>query len=316
MILVGQYDSPYVRRVAVSLRVLGFEYRHDTRSVFADFDAMRKVNPLGRIPSLVLDGGETLIDSAAILDWLDETVGPERALLPRAGAERRNALRLISLATGAIDKAGMATYERVIRPPALRWPDWIERCRTQAAGAIEVLGAESWPASARLDQAQITTASMLRYVRMADPELLPGVIRASTRSPSAARRDPNSALPFPRNTPSRAASERLIFRVVQPQSNRTTKTPRHEGNEPHRAERQSAERSRLNSHPWCLGVLVVQPSSRDSDLGNRSQARLRATRSIKADMPSCPRPSWIGSSWLTSSMISRSAKAARSSSSV
>ena len=70
MILVGQYDSPYVRRLAISLRVLGFEYQHDTRSVFADFDAMRKVNPLGRIPSLVLDGGETLIDSAAILDWL------------------------------------------------------------------------------------------------------------------------------------------------------------------------------------------------------------------------------------------------------
>ncbi|HKX07427.1 MAG TPA: glutathione S-transferase N-terminal domain-containing protein [Stellaceae bacterium] len=173
MILVGQYDSPYVRRVAVSLRVLGFGYQHDTRSVFADFDAMRKVNPLGRIPSLVLDGGETLIDSAAILDWLDETVGPERGLLPRAGAERRHALRRIALATGAIDKAGMATYERVIRPAALRWQDWITRCRTQAAGAIEALGSESWPASARLDQAQITTACMIRYVHMADPELLP-----------------------------------------------------------------------------------------------------------------------------------------------
>src|ERR1051326_9256429 len=117
MILVGQYDSPYVRRVAISLRVLGFEYRHDTRSVFADFDAMRKVNPLGRIPSLVLDGGETLIDSAAIVDWLDETVGPERALLPRAGAERKHALRRIAPATGALGKAGMGTAERAV-PPA------------------------------------------------------------------------------------------------------------------------------------------------------------------------------------------------------
>jgi glutathione S-transferase len=173
MILVGQYDSPYVRRVAISLRVLGFEYRHDTRSVFADFDAMRRVNPLGRIPSLVLDSGETLIDSAAILDWLDEEVGPERALLPRSGAGRRRALRLIALATGAIDKAGAATYERVIRPAAYRFPDWIERCRTQAAGAIQALGAEPWPDEAPLDQAHITTACMIRYVRMADPELLP-----------------------------------------------------------------------------------------------------------------------------------------------
>ena len=69
MILVGQYDSPFVRRVAISLRVLGFAYEHDTRSVFADFDAMRAINPLGRIPSLILPDGETLIDSAAILDW-------------------------------------------------------------------------------------------------------------------------------------------------------------------------------------------------------------------------------------------------------
>ncbi len=105
MILVGQYDSPYVRRVAVSLRVLGFDYEHDTRSVFGDFDSMRQTNPLARIPSLVFDDGEVLIDSAAILDWLDETVGPARALLPRAGPERRRALRLIALATGVMDKA-------------------------------------------------------------------------------------------------------------------------------------------------------------------------------------------------------------------
>jgi glutathione S-transferase len=172
MILVGQYDSPYVRRVAVSLRALGVAYEHDTRSVFGDFDAMRKVNPLGRIPSLVLDGGEVLIDSAAILDWLDQTVGPARALLPPAGAERRHALRLIALATGAIDKVGAAAYERMIRPAALRWPEWINRCRTQGAGALAALAAESWPAGVTLDQAQITTACMIRYVQIADPELV------------------------------------------------------------------------------------------------------------------------------------------------
>jgi glutathione S-transferase len=172
MILVGQYDSPYVRRVAVSLRTLGFAYEHDTRSVFADFDAMREINPLGRIPSLVLDDGEVLIDSAAILDWLDQEVGPARALVPAAGAERRRALRLIALATGAVDKIGAATYERVIRPSALRWPEWVERCRTQGLGAIAALAAEPWPAEATLDQAQITTTCMIRYVRMADPEVL------------------------------------------------------------------------------------------------------------------------------------------------
>jgi glutathione S-transferase len=173
MILIGQYDSPFVRRVAVSLRVLGLSYEHDTRSVFADFDAMRQINPLGRIPSVVLDDGEVLIDSAAILDWLDQFVGPERALIPAAGAKRRRVLRRMALATGVIDKAGAAAYERLVRPPAYRWPNWIERCVTQAAGGLEALAAERWPEAARLDQAEITTACMLRYLRIAIPELLP-----------------------------------------------------------------------------------------------------------------------------------------------
>jgi len=171
MILVGQYDSPFVRRVAVTLRVLGFDYEHDQRSVFGDFDSMRKTNPLGRIPSLVLDDGEVLIDSASIVDWLDERVGPERALIPAAGPARRRALRLIALASGAIEKAAASGYERIIRPAEYRWPGWIVRCRTQAEGAIAVLAAEPWPEDARLDQAQIVTVCMLRYVQMTDPEL-------------------------------------------------------------------------------------------------------------------------------------------------
>jgi glutathione S-transferase len=173
VILVGQYDSPFVRRVAVSLRVLGFEYDHDTRSVFADFDDMRQTNPLGRIPSLILDAGEILVDSTAILDYLDQTVGPERALVPPSGPERRRVLRLIALATGAIEKSGAANYETLLRPQPLRWQDWIDRCRTQSAGALAALAAEPWPADAGIDQAQITTGCLLRYVRMTDPDLLP-----------------------------------------------------------------------------------------------------------------------------------------------
>jgi glutathione S-transferase len=173
MILVGQYDSPYVRRTAISLHVLGLAYQHDTRSVFGDFDAMRQVNPLGRIPSLQLDDGTVLVDSAAILDWLDETVGQERALLPRSGIARRNALQRMALATGVIDKIGAANYERMIRPSAYRWPEWIERCVIQGTGGLEALARLSWPADAPIDQAQITTACAIRYVTLTSPELMP-----------------------------------------------------------------------------------------------------------------------------------------------
>src|SRR5712691_8405131 len=116
MILVGQYDSPYTRRVAVSLDLLGLSFEHDARSVFGDFDSMRTTNPLGRVPSLILSDGTTLIDSAAILDWLDQAVGPERALLPPSGPARQQALQCIALATGIIDKVMAGAYERLIRP--------------------------------------------------------------------------------------------------------------------------------------------------------------------------------------------------------
>ncbi len=173
MILVGQYDSPFVRRVAISLRVLGVAYEHDTRSVFADFDAMRAINPIGRIPSLILPGGETLIDSAAILDWLDETVGPERALIPPKGPARHRALRIIALATGTQDKIGALGFERTMRPAAQRWADWIERCRIQGAGGLAALDAEPWPADATLDQAHITTACIFRWAQLGAPDMVP-----------------------------------------------------------------------------------------------------------------------------------------------
>src|SRR5262249_49285555 len=123
--------------------------------------------------SVVLDDGQVVIDSAAILDWLDQKVGPQRALVPPAGPPRQRALRLMALAMGAIDKIGAAAYERIIRPSAYRWPEWIERCRTQGVGAVAALERERWPDAAPLDQATITTACMLRYVRLVDPEQMP-----------------------------------------------------------------------------------------------------------------------------------------------
>jgi glutathione S-transferase len=173
MILVGQYDSPYVRRVAISLRVLGFPYEQDTRSVFGDFDSIRKTNPTGRIPALILDDGDVLVDSGVILDYLDEEVGPVRALIPSSGAARRQVLHRVALACAAIDKAGAANYERLLRPAEYQWPEWIARLETQATGAVAALEDLSWPEDAPLDQAQITTVSLLRYIALRSPALAP-----------------------------------------------------------------------------------------------------------------------------------------------
>ncbi|HKU99903.1 MAG TPA: glutathione S-transferase family protein [Vineibacter sp.] len=176
MILVGQYDSPYVRRVAISLHLLGLPFERDTRSVFADAEAMRRINPLGRIPSLVLDDGEVLIDSAAILDHLDETVGSDRALIPPSGAGRRQALRLIALGSGAVDKAGAVVYERLLRPADKIHQPWLDRCAQQVTSALQALEgmkASPWFLGDRLMQPDIMVGVMLFYLQMRAPDVFP-----------------------------------------------------------------------------------------------------------------------------------------------
>lgn len=130
MILVGMFDSPFVRRVAVSMRLLGLKFEHRNWSVGRDAAKIREFSPQGRVPALVLDDGEVLIESSAILDALDELAG-EQALLPAGGAARRRALKLVALATGAVDKGIMLVYERIFRPADRRYAPWVERCTTQ-----------------------------------------------------------------------------------------------------------------------------------------------------------------------------------------
>jgi glutathione S-transferase len=174
--LIGHYDSPFVRRVGVSLTVLGIPFERQLLSVFSNAEAMRAFNPLVRVPALVLDDGECLIDSAAILDHLDESVGPERALLPASGKARRDALQKIALATGIGDKAIAITYER--RKPAAKIDEaWIARCRGQQEGALAELNrrfaGRPAPDETRLMQPEITVAAMLGYLHLRQPETLP-----------------------------------------------------------------------------------------------------------------------------------------------
>ena len=104
MLLIGMFDSPFVRRVAVSLKLLGFEFEHANWSVGKDHAQICRYSPLGRVPVLVLEDGEVLTESSAILDHLDSLVGPERALVPSRGIARRQVLQLTSLAIGAGEK--------------------------------------------------------------------------------------------------------------------------------------------------------------------------------------------------------------------
>src|SRR3978361_2444326 len=94
MFLIGQYDSPFVRRVAIALRLYGLPFEPRPWSTFGDADKIAPYNPLRRVPTLVLDDGEVLIESTAILDHLDETVGPARAMIADSGDLRPAALKV------------------------------------------------------------------------------------------------------------------------------------------------------------------------------------------------------------------------------
>ena len=105
MILVGRHLSPFGGRVAVTLRLYGFHYEH--RGPLMAFGDDKKTisqwNPLGRV-ALLLDDGEVLFDSGAILDYMAQRAGPERALIPPSGPARREVLRLMNTAIGAAEK--------------------------------------------------------------------------------------------------------------------------------------------------------------------------------------------------------------------
>jgi glutathione S-transferase len=143
--------------------------------VFGDFEAMRRLNPLGRVPVLVLEDGEALVDSGAILDLLDEMVGPERALLPSSGPLRRRALQVMALATGCSDKAAGIVYERTQRPPDKVDESWVRRLRIQLEGALAALERsrpEPWFLGERFSQADVTVATMLSFLKLALPEFV------------------------------------------------------------------------------------------------------------------------------------------------
>jgi glutathione S-transferase len=179
MILIGMFDSPFVRRVAVSLNFLSLPFEHRNWSVGRDFDAIRQYNPLGRVPTLVLADGEALLESGAILDYLDEVAGPKRALLPASGRARRDALQLMAIATGAAEKGVLQIYESAFRPEQKRHEPWLERCRMQMHAALSALDAHAksrgggWLVGDSLSQADITVACVSTFLNLAfraDPE--------------------------------------------------------------------------------------------------------------------------------------------------
>jgi glutathione S-transferase len=176
MILVGQYDSPFVRRVAVTLHHYHMPFERNALSVFQNAKAMQKLNPLVRVPALILESGDVLIDSAAIVDHLDEVAGPARALTPAHGPERRKVLQAAAMATGVVDKAGSVVYERYWHKTKTVSEDWVARCLNQAKGGLDHLEHQCgapWFIDSHMTQADVMIGCMLGYLKLRLPEAFP-----------------------------------------------------------------------------------------------------------------------------------------------
>lgn len=177
MILIGQYDSPFVRRVGIALSLYGLPFEHRPWSTFGDADRIRPYNPLTRVPTLVLDDGEVLIESHAILDHLDSLVPAERAMFPRIEPDRRRALKVAALATGLADKAVSLFYEKRLHAAAS--DVWVARCRGQIAGVLAALQADraarpgDYWFGERIGHADIAVAVALRFLGEAHPGVAP-----------------------------------------------------------------------------------------------------------------------------------------------
>lgn len=142
MILYGRNLSPFTRRVAIWCALQGRELDRRELPVAGEaFEEIKRHNPVGRVPVLILDDGTVLIESFAICDWLEETATPGRTLIPESGRQRMDCLQTLALAHAATEKAVAMVYERNRRPEELHWREWQQRVAGQVRGGLGALDA-------------------------------------------------------------------------------------------------------------------------------------------------------------------------------
>jgi glutathione S-transferase len=177
MQLIGMLDSPYVRRVAISLQLLGLRFAHRPVSVFQAFEEFHRINPVVKAPSLVCDDGEVLMDSTLIIEFVEALLGGRKSLMPNTPAERQHALRHIGLALAACEKNVAILYERNLRPPEKLHQPWVGRVTAQLLAAYQLLEADLSArlppvTSAAINQTGVSIAVAWQFTQQTIPEVV------------------------------------------------------------------------------------------------------------------------------------------------
>ena len=174
MQLIGMMDSAFVRRVAITMHLLGIRFEHQAISVFSTYERFRALNPVVKAPTLVCDDGMQLMESSLIIDYLETLAG--KSLMPAAPAPRREALRLIGLSLAACEKTVQCVHERRLRPAEKQYEPWARRIVQQLVAALEGLeqALEQAPLAGgdAISQAGVTVAVTWRFTQLLVPELI------------------------------------------------------------------------------------------------------------------------------------------------
>ncbi len=177
MRLIGMLDSPYVRRVAISLEVLGVPFEHSAVSVFTDFDEFQSINPVVKAPTLIFDDGEVMMDSSLILQYVDRAYSRNEALWSSTPEALQNEFRIVSLALAVCDKCVQILYERNLRPKEAQYEPWMERVTGQVVAALAGLEQEIQNGKilhdGELNQAMISTTVAWTFIQSMLENLVP-----------------------------------------------------------------------------------------------------------------------------------------------
>lgn len=192
MELMGMLDSPFVRRVAVTAQFLDLPYDHNPLSIFKGYDEFRGINPLVKVPTIVCDNGEMLVDSTLIIEYFESSCASGKSLIPEDEANRFRALQIIGVSLVAMEKVAALIYERTQRPKELQHAPWIQRLDQQLRGAVDQLEAmvgdgSGWFFGTEITQADISAAIAWRFTQHAVPRRIsaddyPGLASFSARA--------------------------------------------------------------------------------------------------------------------------------------
>jgi glutathione S-transferase len=196
MRLIGMLDSPYVRRTAISMRLMGLPFAHEPLSVFRHYAEFGAINPVVKAPTLVTDDGTVLMESGLILDYLERLVPVARRLTPTEAAAHLRGQQLTGLALAACEKSVQIVYERELRPTDKQHQPWLDRVAGQLANAYRLIeravaGHADWLVGDRPLQADVTIAVAWRFTQ----DLVPGRIEPAAHRALAAFAARAEALP-------------------------------------------------------------------------------------------------------------------------